>query len=212
MVIPTVSQQSIPPRWRSSKKGSIMRKRLGLFLALAASFVLVSGVVGSAAWFTSQATDPVTTTAGYLHVSFNGADAASITISNMAPGEWTGPYEVNVYNSAPGTLPLKYRITSAFTGGDGNMFNLLNVRVRHTYCGSPNPGSWPVVWGAAGLSALDVRSNTTPGIIANPLGVNITHCFFYEFQLDPSAGNSFQGDSATFNIVVNGAQPADPSF
>lgn len=189
-----------------------MRKRLGLFLALATSFILVSGVVGSSAWFTSQATDPVTATAGYLHVSLNGADSSSITIANMAPGDWSAPYEVNVYNSAPGTLDLKYRITSQYTGGDGNMFNLLNVRVRHYHCGSPNPSSWPVIWGAAGLNALDVRSNTTPGIVRNPLPVNWTGCFFYEFQLDPSAGNAYQGDSTTFNIVVDGAQPADPTF
>ncbi len=189
-----------------------MRKRLGLFLALATSFVLISGVVGTSAWFTSQATDPVTATAGKLHVSFNGADATSITISNMAPGEWTNPYEVFVYNSAPGTLPLKYRLTSAFTGGDAAMFNKLNVRVHHTYCGTANPGSWPVVWGDGALNALDVRSNSSAGIIANPLDVNITHCFYYQFMLDTSAGNDYQGDSATFNLVVDGAQPADPTF
>lgn len=190
-----------------------MRKRLGLLLALATCFVLISGVVGSSAWFTSQATDPVTATAGTLHVRFNGNDATGFTIANMAPGDWSAPFEVFVYNDAPASsLPLKYRITSAYTGGDGGMYSLLNVRVRHTFCGTPNPGSWPVVWGAASLSPLDVRSNATPGIIGNPLGVNDTHCFYYEFQLDPSAGNAYQGASTTFNLVVDGAQPADPSF
>jgi predicted ribosomally synthesized peptide with SipW-like signal peptide len=179
---------------------------LGLLLAATLGF----GVVGSAAWFTDQDTIPVTGTTGQIVFQTGGPNTAGITLSNMLPDQWSSLYQVDVYNTAQSTTAVKYRITDAFTSQSvGGLYQLLNVRVRHTFCGTPTPGSWPVVYNGL-LEDLDL--NSIDHAIADTLGVNITHCFFFEFQLDDSAGNAFQNQTVAFDLVFDATQPQNPGW
>lgn len=182
---------------------------LGLFLV----GLLALGLVGSAAWFTDQDTVPVTGTTGQIDFKAAGADSAGITLSNLLPGEWSGVYQVNVYNQVPSTTTaVKYRITDAFVSQSvGGLYQLVNVNVRHTFCGTPNPASWPSLYSGP-VENLEVVSNVTPGVIAPTLGLNITHCYYYQFQLDSSAGNTFQDQTVSFDLVFDATQPSNPGW
>lgn len=189
------------------------RRSLAGLLGLILTGMLMFGLVGSAAWFTDQDTVPVTGTTGQIDFKASGADAAGITLANLLPGEWRGPYEVNVYNQVPSTTTaVKYRMTDAFTSQTvGGLYQLLNVNVRHTFCGTPNPATWPIVY-TGPVENLEVISNVTPGVIAPTLGLNITHCYFFQFQLDQSAGNTFQNQTVAFDLVFDATQPTNPGW
>lgn len=193
-----------------------MRKRMSLLLALFTVAVMAYGAIGSSAWFTDGAVAPVTGTAGTLDIKLNGANAAGFTVDNMQPGVWGSQYYLEVYNqNAPvSTMPVKYRIRTPFVSQSaGGFYDLLWVRVRHTFCGTPNPTAWPVVAGPVKLNALSMESNATAGIVGGGiLGVNISHCYYFEFALDSTAGNAYQGASAAFNLTFDATQVENPGW
>ncbi len=105
---------------------------------------------------------------------------------------------------------MKYRITEAFTSQSvGGLYQLLNVRVRHTFCGTPTPSGWPIVYNGA-LQGFDV--NSIDDAISDTLGINITHCYYFEFQLDDSAGNAYQNQTVAFDLVFDATQPQNPGW
>ncbi|HSW43920.1 MAG TPA: hypothetical protein VLM76_15590 [Patescibacteria group bacterium] len=186
-----------------------MRRLTVLFASLCA-LVLAFGVVGSAAWFTGQDTIPVTGTTGRIVFQTGGPYTAGITLANLLPGAWTSQYSIDVYNTEESTTAVKYRITDAFGSESvAGLYAKVNVRVRHTHCGAPTPASWPVVYNGP-IGALDL--NSIDHAIADTLGVNITHCYFLDFQLDPTAGNVFQNRTTTFNLVFDATQPENPGW
>lgn len=189
-----------------------MVKRLTTLFAGLVALVLAFGVIGSAAWFTGQDTIPVTGTTGKIVFQTNGPHTAGITLSNLLPGAWTSQYSIDVYNTAGSTTAVKYRITDAFGSESvGGLYDKVNVRVRHTFCGtvSPAPAAWPVVYSGS-IASLDL--NSVDNAIADALGVNITHCYFFDFQLDPTAGNAFQNQTTTFDLVFDATQPENPGW
>ncbi len=124
-----------------------MRTRLAALFAGLAALILAFGAIGSAAWFTGQDTIPVTGTTGKIVFQTNGPNTAGITLSNLLPGAWTPQYYVEVYNTSESTTAVKYRITDAFKSESvAGLFDKVNVRVRHTFCGTGTPGAWPVVY------------------------------------------------------------------
>jgi hypothetical protein len=187
------------------------RRSLAGLLGLLLTGIMAFGLIGSAAWFTDQDTVPVTGTTGQIDFKVAGADSAGITLTNLLPGEWSDPYEVNVYNQVPSTTTaVKYRITDAFTAQSvGGLYQLINVNVRHTFCGTPNPAAWPSVYSGP-VEDLDV--NSIDDAISDTLGLNITHCYYYQFQLDETAGNAFQNQSVSFDLVFDATQPSNPGW
>jgi hypothetical protein len=186
-----------------------VRRLTALFAGLCA-LVLAFGVIGSAAWFTGQDTIPVTGTTGKIVFQTNGPHTAGITLSNLLPGVWTSQYSIDVYNTAGSTTDVKYRITDAFGSESvGGLYAKVNVRVRHTFCGTPTPTGWPVVYNGP-IGSLDL--NSIDNAISDALGVNITHCYFFDFQLDSTAGNAFQNKTTTFDMVFDATQPENPGW
>jgi len=149
-------------------------------------------------------------TGAEFNVEVRGAGANGVTLQDMAPGVWSAPVEYDVYNLID-SLSAKYHFTSGMTSGDADFYNKLNVRVRHTFAGTPDPGSWPVIYDGP-MSSLSVLSNDPALTIVGggKLDPNITHVFYFEFQVDPSADNSFQSKSAEVNFILNATQWENP--
>jgi hypothetical protein len=187
------------------------RRSLAGLLGLLLTGIMAFGLIGSAAWFTDQDTVPVTGTTGQIDFKASGTDSAGITLTNLLPGEWSGLYQVNVYNQVPSTTTaVKYRITDAFTAQSiGGLYQLINVTVRHTFCGTPNPATWPSVYSGP-VENLDV--NSIDDAISDTLGLNDTHCYYYQFQLDETAGNAFQNQTVSFDLVFDATQPSNPGW
>lgn len=186
-----------------------MRRLTALFASLIA-LVLAFGVVGSAAWFTDQDTLPVTGTTGKIEFVVGGPNHAGITLANLLPGVWTSQYSIDAYNTNLSTTAVKYRITDANAWESvGGLYGKVNVRVRHTYCGTASPAAWPVAYSGP-LHLLDI--NSIDHAIVDTLGINITHCYFFDFQLDPTAGNAFQSQTTTFDLVFDATQPENPGW
>ncbi len=191
-----------------------MRKLLTLMLGLTLVGIMTYGAVGSAAWFSDSDQTPVTATAGTLSVHLTGADHTSITVGPMEPGVWSGVYDIDVTNdNAPAsTMDAKYKFTSAnLTGG---LDDLLWVRMTHTNCvNGADRSTWPIVYGPVKVSALNFRSTAThPNPIVNGgiLPVWYSHCYGFEFLLDKSADNTYQGMTETFDLVMYATQVAAP--
>lgn len=187
-----------------------LRKSLAALLAVLLTGVMAIGLIGSAAWFTDQDTIAVTGTTGEIAFETAGPHTAGLTLSNLLPGVMTTQYQVDVYNTAGSTTAVKYRITDQFVSDSmGGLYVLVDVTVRHTFCGTPNPAAWPIVYSGA-LNDLDL--NSIDDAIADTLGVNITHCYFFEFGLDSTAGNIYQGQSVAFNLIFDATQPENPGW
>jgi predicted ribosomally synthesized peptide with SipW-like signal peptide len=186
-------------------------KRL-ILSVLTIGLVSVSAFAATRAYFTDQATVLGNTIeTGKVDFRLTGTASQTFTLDNMLPGEWTAPMELNVYNELS-TTPIKYRFYDRFVSEDvAGLYDKMNVVVRHTFAGTPNPASWPVIYSGT-LGNLYVDSTTTSGIISSSLGVNITHVFYLQFQLDPSANNTYQNTSAVFDIVADGTQFINPGW
>jgi|FLYL01.1.fsa_nt_gi predicted ribosomally synthesized peptide with SipW-like signal peptide len=185
---------------------------LVLTLAALLAGVMALGTVGTAAWFTDQAVvEGNTLTAGQLDIDVPGSSA--VTINNLMPSatKWTDPLLLNVYNTSNSTDEVKYRITDRKDPSTpSGFYNKLNVRVGHTHAGTP--GNWCQDYVAWEGALRDLSVNSIDHAIVHYLPVNTTHVYWLCFQLDESAGNVFQGASATFSIVVDATQPENPGW
>ncbi len=172
--------------------------------------LMAFGVVGSAAWFTSQdAIEDNFIGAGTLDVQVFGGP---FTVENLAPGgDWEGPYVFEIRNL--GTLNALYDISAGSISQTVSGFkNKVNVRLYTDYSSGTfgdacsgiliYDGSLPGLSGTATDNAWSNPFLQPNGAWTDPWKV----CF----QLDDSAGNQYQGASATFDIVVDGYQPDAP--
>ncbi len=179
------------------------------------ALVAALAVGATGAYFTDQETVAGNTfTAGKVDIDIRGACSSPQTFSNMAPGVWTAPCEYQIYNqnTPVSTLAVKYRFyDSKVSESVVNYYNKINVIVRHTHAGTPNPGSWPIVYQGQ-LKNLMVDSTSTSGIISTSLGVNNTHVYYMEFQLHSSTGNAYQSATATADFVFDATQTNNPGW
>lgn len=193
-----------------------MKKRwLTLLLAGSLIGVMAYGASGSAAWFTDQESIVGNTvTAGEVDISINTEGSTHpFTVSNLMPGEWTTNYNLGVYNSGS-TVPVKYRITSDFVSDTaGGFYNLIMVRAAHTHAGTP--GNWcatgsGLIQYEGPMYLLDVDS--VDNAISDTLGLNTTHVWQLCFGLATTTPNIYQDASATFDVVVDATQAANPGW
>jgi predicted ribosomally synthesized peptide with SipW-like signal peptide len=148
---------------------------------------------------------------GKVDFKLTGPASHTFTLENMLPGEWTEPMLLNVYNQLS-TTPIKYKFYDRFVSQDEpGFYDKVNIIVRHTHAGTEDPANWPKVYEGK-LKDLYVDSTSTSGIISPSLGVNITHVFYLQFQLDPSTGNKYQNKTAVFDIVADGTQFSNPGW
>jgi predicted ribosomally synthesized peptide with SipW-like signal peptide len=152
---------------------------------------------------------------GSLDFDLRGDASTTFTLTNLVPGgDFTTPMRLDVYNqnTPVSTVPIKYRFYDRFgTESVSGLYNKMNVIVRHTFAGTSNPEAWPIVYQGK-LKNMVVDSTSTPGVIASTLGVNITHVYYLQFQLDSSAGNQYQNANATFDIVADATQSTNPTW
>lgn len=187
-----------------------MRKIL-LTASVFAAGVLAYGAVGSGAWFTDTATVPVTATSATLDIEATGPHNTGFTVANLAPGTTSQPYKLHVTNTAV-SLPVKYRITAAATGGDTTLFDLLDVEVRHGNCTPANPLGHDDTVGVVytgSLSGLQVLSSQS---VTWDLPTNWTHCYSLTLSLAPTVGNEAQSLETNFDIVIDATQPENPGW
>jgi hypothetical protein len=181
---------------------------------------LVIGLVGviafgaTRAYFTAG--DEVlgnTIAAGQLDLDLLGAVSQGVHIEDLMPSktEWTAPMQLGIYNTALSTSEVKYKFHSEFDSESvPSFYDLLRVRVRHFHANG-DPLTWPIVYEGP-LKDMVIISNETPGIISPTLDTNTTHKYYLEFRLASSAGNEYQGASATFDIVAISTQPENPGW
>lgn len=176
---------------------------------VAVAAVLGLGLTGTGAWFTDQETSTVSASAGTVDISLSGDAGTSLTVGNLMPGVESEPYSFNVYNSGS-SVPVKYRVTSSFAQNE-LLEDALRIRVEHGNCVS---GGISNVYDIESPTLVrNLNFNSSESIApTDSLAVNNTHCFELYFSLAPSAGNQFQGESATFNIVVDATQLENPGF
>ena len=188
-------------------------KRISTLVVMMALAVMAFGVIGTGAWFTAQDTTGNTTaTAGTLSIDArdNGGTLASgATLTDMAPGVWTDWDNINIFNN--GSLDAKYRLQSQFVSQSvGGFYGQIVVEAAHGFAnGCPPSGPAPVQKYLGPLADLEVDSSQA---IADPLEAGNTHKWCFRFKLDEDAGNTFQGQTATFNFVVDATQYENPGW
>lgn len=183
--------------------------------------VAVGAIGATQAYFTDTDTLGVNTlTAGKVDIDLRGDGIHSILLDTtqsfeggLAPGIYgPGLFHLEIYNQGWGvsTLPVKYRMTSAFVSeSKSGYWDLIWVKVRHTYAGTANPAGWPVVY--EGL-LKNLSLNSVDNAIADYLDPNITHVFYIEYGLDSTAGNQYQGANAQYNLIVDATQVNNPGW
>jgi hypothetical protein len=168
---------------------------------------MVYGAVGSAAWFTDGDTIAVTATSGRIDIEGN---PASFTVSNLLPGVWTGPTEITIYNTGNSTTAVKFRLTDGFVSQSlGGFYDLIWVQVNQRFCGGIE--STQVYQGLL-KDLLHTSLDTVSPDWTGGLPINITACYYLRFALDSGAGNAFQSQTATFNLVIDATQPQNPGW
>jgi predicted ribosomally synthesized peptide with SipW-like signal peptide len=192
------------------KGGLSMFKKRVILVALVAIMAISIVGMGAVAYFTDNITTAGAFSSGVVDISKIPA-SKTFSVSNMIPGEWTSLEELSIYNSGS-TTGVKYRFSATNdTESLVGFGDKINVMVRHTFAGTPNPSGWPIVYQGK-LKNLNIDSMATPGIISGTLGTNITHQYYYQFQLDSSAGNQYQGQNASFTVTYYATQSSNPGW
>lgn len=202
-----------------------MRKTLFLVMALVLLSVAAFGVVGSAAWFTDDATVPISATGATLDIRASAGPVGGpltsydptgveIDVENLAPGALSDKVMINVFNkpSPASTLDVKYRYTASKTSSTPGFWAALNVQVEYGACVTNDMGFVKGFIYDGPLSGLEFTSIDNDYYTGDYLTVNETHCYRFAFYLDESAGNDLQGGKATFDIVIDATQPGNPVF
>jgi predicted ribosomally synthesized peptide with SipW-like signal peptide len=182
-----------------------------IIFGLSTIAIVATIAIGATGAFFSDSEEIVgnTFTTGEIDIEIRGSGSTPITLTGMVPDVWSGQYEYEVYNLA-NSIPVKYRFFDRKDSeSPAGFYNKLNVIVRHTYAGTPDPANWPIVYQGP-LKNLLIESPADA--IVGTLGTGITHVYYMEFQLDASAGNTLQGGSATFDLMFGATQPSNPGW
>ncbi len=185
-----------------------MRKFLALTVGLSLVAIMTFGAIGSAAWFTSSDTVAVTATSGKITVT----GSPTFTLSNLMPGVWTDPVQFKIYNhnTPDSTVPVKFRVTEQLLDQtiDGFHAQIL-VQATGRYCDGAELGS-PVYQGL--LMDLTFDNSSTPTLWTAGLPINITACYDLSFKLLNATPNTFQNQTAHFNLVIDATQLENPGW
>ncbi len=184
-----------------------MKKKLAIILPVIAvvSLVMVFGAVGANAWFTDQdksANNVIT--AGKVNPEIRGA---SFTLGNAAPDVWYGPSDTITFfnHTVNSTLPVKYKISSEFVSQSvGGLYDKVNIKVERR-----EGDNWVGYYNGP-LNALLIGPGQCGAMANVPSGES--HDWRIWLQVDKSAGNGFQGATATFNLLFDSTQANNPGW
>jgi spore coat-associated protein N len=181
-------------------------------LAALATALLAAGVaVGSGADFSSRSANPANTfTAGSLSIDDSMDGAAIFAPSNMKPGgaPQTGTVDIANTGSLGGTFSLRRDALESTDTGDENPAPFAEkVNLVVADCGKYAGSDAPACGDADDAS---VYSGTLAGMeSARALGdfaAGEKHRYQFAASLDGSAGNEYQGDSASARFVWDATQ------
>lgn len=185
-------------------------KRLGLLFAALLVATMSLGVITSGAWFTDSDTVAVTATSGGINVEWSGPNATGFTVSNLMPqnGFANSPkHALDIYNTGASDSAVKFRVTDLQTGESvAGFYAELWVHVEEIDCGATS------VVRVAYSGLLSGLEFTSIGAKYDPLPVNFTDCYTFQFALSQFAGNEFQNQSATFDLILDATQPENPGW
>jgi hypothetical protein len=187
-----------------------MRSRLRILasqprLALGALLTLLlaaGAVAGSGADFTASSANPSNTfAAGTLSIVNSKEGQAALSASNLRPGEasQTGIVDIRNSGSLDGAFTL-VRGTVSNSDGANPLAAKLNVTVVD--CGTFSGGTPPTCDGGDPVR----YTGTVADMGTSSLGTyaaGAEHRYQFEVALDASAGNAYQGDSATVRFDFN---------
>lgn len=186
---------------------SMSRKPLLAIILLLGS-ILVYGAIGSGVWLSDQEIQVGQAASESKEIFINTSGFVPVTLNDVKPGVWYGPYKVDLYNpDGFGTLPVKYRIYDRFRAeSNPGMYEHTNIKVIHIQCSGGANNYWEgnlqdFYWESQLMSSqygiLDVKS---------------THCFEFNFKLEDMSDHNFQGESLSFDLVFDAAQVNDPGW
>jgi hypothetical protein len=189
-----------------------MRSRLKVLtsqpkLALGALLTLLlaaGAVVGSGADFTASSANPSNTFAsGTLSIVNSNQGVAVLSASAMRPGEAAQVGTVDIRNSGSlsGDFTLVRGAVSNSAAGNP-LAAKLNVEVVD--CGTFSGGTPPTCDGGDPT----IYTGTLADVATSSLGnyaAGAEHRYRFEVGLDGTAGNAYQGDSATVEFDFNAA-------
>jgi hypothetical protein len=185
-------------------------KRLGLLLAALLVATMSFGVITSGAWFTDSDTVAVTATSGGIEVQWSGPNANGFSVSNLMPanGFANAPKTpLSIYNTGSSDSAVKFRVTDSMTSESvSGFYSQLWVHVEEIDCGATS------VVRVAYSGPLEDLNFDSIGAKYDPLGINFTDCYTFQFALSQFAGNEFQNQSATFDLVLDATQPENPGW
>jgi len=150
---------------------------LGLVVVTAAI-----AVGGTYAYFNSQKTVAGNTFAT-ANLTIGDPVNSPVSVPNMAPAVWSSSYAFDLNNT--GTITFKYKMSATSTA-DSDLFNQIWTEVKNS--------SDEVVYDGL-LKDLNVGSDSSLTLAS---AASTTYNF--KFQLVSTAGNEYQGRTATFDV------------
>jgi hypothetical protein len=185
-------------------------KRLGLLFAALLVATMSLGIITSGAWFTDTDSVAVTATSGEIEVVWNGPNSNGFSVSDLMPqnGFANSPkHALEIYNTGTSTSAVKFRVTDLLTSESvAGFYAQLYVHVEEIDCGATS------VVRVAYSGLLQDLEFTSIGAKYDPLPVNFTDCYTFQFALSQFAGNEFQNQTAAFDLVLDATQPENPGW
>lgn len=181
--------------------------------------VTATSIGATRAYYTAQgSSDGNTAASGTLTLTPGLHDVPMATVTGLAPAVWKystiDPFANGTFTTTPllhiqntGTIDFKYKFAGVLTGGSYSTgyWDKIWVQAYH-YDG----GTDTYVRKYEGLlSAMDLGSATS-GVGFLTAGSH--HYWRFDFALASDTGNLYQGDSATFKIVVDATQTTNPGW
>jgi spore coat-associated protein N len=195
-----------------ARKPHPARRHRRSLAALATGLAAVGVAVGSGADFSAQSANPSNTfTAGSLTIDNSRAGAATFSPADMTPGApaRTGTVDIENSGTIAGTFALSRDRLASTDSGDPNPSPFATkVNLTVVDCGAFQGASAP---GCGDAGDVTVYDHATLAAMSDRLdlgrfGPGERHRYQFAAQLDASAGDEYQGDSASARFVWDAVQ------
>jgi hypothetical protein len=179
--------------------------------ALATALAAVGVAVGSGADFSSEAANPANTfSAGSLTLDDSRAGAAIFSPSNMRPGApaQTGTVDIENRGTIEGVFTLSRDRLASTDGGDPNPAPFAaKVDVTIVDCGAFDGSTAPGCGDGGDRTVYDgTLAGEDDAAALGTFAAGERHRYQFSARLDASAGNEYQGDSASARYVWDAVQ------
>lgn len=178
------------------------------FFALLLLGIMVFGTVTSGAYFSDQ--DVQTGNAvnlGVLDPKWQPSSAFSV--SGAQPGVAAGTQELTFFSDQnTTTLDIKYRLSSAHTGGSQALYNLMWVTAEVS---TDSGRSWTTCYNGW-LKDMDIHSGNCRGGWMNRMEPNWSAMWRFTYTPAASITNDLMGRGVEFSIIADSTQASNPGW